>query len=70
MIEEGPIAIVELPFRLRAGIHGSWVPASDFEERKDLCDMSGITPQMRQEYENTKVQTPFTTIASKMNGVH
>lgn len=58
-MEDGPVGIVELPFRLRAGIHGSWVPAEDFDERKDLCDMHGITAEMRKEFENTRVYTPF-----------
>lgn len=67
-IEDGPIAVVELPFRLRAGIHGSWVPASQFKERKDLCDMSGVTPQLREEFGNKTVQTPFPSNATRTNG--
>jgi len=58
-LETGPIAIIELPFRLRAGIHGSWVPAQDLPERKDLCDMSGVTEAIRKEFEDTTVATPF-----------
>lgn len=49
-IPEGPIAIIELPFRLRAGIHGSWVMAKDLPEDKELCDMSGVTEELRREF--------------------
>ncbi|EOD45259.1 putative lignostilbene dioxygenase protein [Neofusicoccum parvum UCRNP2] len=58
-IQEGPIAIIELPFRLRAGIHGSWVQGRDLPEDKELCDMHGMTEDIRQEFEGTNVQTPF-----------
>jgi hypothetical protein len=37
-----PVARIMLPFRLRSGIHGSWVPASDLGEWKQLCDMHGV----------------------------
>lgn len=47
---EGPVAIIELPFRLRAGIHGSWVMAKDLPEDKDLCDMSGVTDELKREF--------------------
>lgn len=46
----GPVAIIELPFRLRNGIHGSWVMGKDLPEGKDLCDMSGVTEEMKKEY--------------------
>lgn len=29
-IERGPIARIAMPFRLRAGLHGNWAPASAF----------------------------------------
>jgi len=58
-LEEGPIAIIELPFRLRAGIHGTWVPAEEFRERRELCDMEGVTEEMRKEFEGTTVTTDF-----------
>jgi Retinal pigment epithelial membrane protein len=58
-LEDGPIAIIELPFRLRAGIHGSWVPAAEFQERKELCDMEGVTDEMRAEYASKGVKTSF-----------
>jgi carotenoid cleavage dioxygenase len=64
-LEDGPIAVIELPFRLRAGIHGSWVPASQFLERKDLCDMSGVTPEIREKFGNITVETPFPSNASR-----
>jgi hypothetical protein len=67
-IPAGPVAIIELPFRLRNGIHGSWVPAATFQERKDLCDMHGITKGVREEFENTTVSLP--AVAIKSNGVH
>jgi len=66
-LEDGPIAIVELPFRLRAGIHGSWVPASEFADRRDLCDMDGITPEMRDEFVETTVHTPFPSNSERIN---
>ena len=37
-----PVARIVLPFRLRSRIHGSWVPASDLGEWKQLCDMDGV----------------------------
>ncbi|KFY05889.1 hypothetical protein V491_08973 [Pseudogymnoascus sp. VKM F-3775] len=57
-VAEGPIAIIELPFRLRFGIHGSWVPAAEFLERKELCDMHGVTDEMRYDFENITVSLP------------
>jgi carotenoid cleavage dioxygenase len=55
-IEAGPVAIIELPFRLRNGIHGSWVNRSDLLGDKDLCDMQGVTDEMRKEFGNTIVE--------------
>lgn len=49
-IPGGPIAVIELPFRLRAGIHGSWVMGKDLPEDSDLCDMSGVTEDLRKEF--------------------
>ena len=54
-IEAGPVAVIELPFRLRNGIHGSWVDGSDLLGDKDLCDMHGVTDEMRKEFQNTTV---------------
>jgi carotenoid cleavage dioxygenase len=28
-LERGPLARVQVPFRLRCGVHGNWVPAED-----------------------------------------
>lgn len=47
---EGPVAIIELPFRLRSGIHGTWVMADELATDKDLCDMTGVTDEMRKEF--------------------
>ncbi|KAH7137506.1 carotenoid oxygenase [Dactylonectria estremocensis] len=55
-VEPGPVAIIELPFRLRNGIHGSWVPRSDLLRDLDLCDMSGMTEDIRKEYARTTVK--------------
>ncbi len=66
-LEDGPVAIIELPFRLRAGIHGSWVPAGGFgpdREEKPLCDMAGVTDEIRREFEGITVTTPFPSNAS------
>lgn len=41
-LSEGPVAVIELPFRLSNGIHGSWIPAANLPSDKDLCDMSGV----------------------------
>lgn len=49
-IAQGPIAIIELPFRLRAGIHGSWVMGSDLPRDQDLCDMHGISEEVKKEF--------------------
>ncbi|KAH7242756.1 retinal pigment epithelial membrane protein-domain-containing protein [Fusarium tricinctum] len=49
-ITSGPIGIVELPFRLREGVHGSWVNASDRADRQPLVDYSGVTPEILEEY--------------------
>lgn len=46
----GPIAIIELPFRLRAGIHGSWVMGSDLPREQDLCDMHRISEDVKKEF--------------------
>ncbi|KXH60276.1 hypothetical protein CSAL01_03096 [Colletotrichum salicis] len=53
---KGPVAIIELPFRLRNGIHGSWVPRSHMLHDKDVCDMIGITTEIRQKFEGIAVQ--------------
>jgi hypothetical protein len=45
----GPVAIIELPFRLRSGIHGSWVEHSDLPEG-DLCDSHGISDEIKAEF--------------------
>lgn len=49
-IPQGPVAIIELPFRLRGGIHGSWVMGKDLAEDKELCDMSGVAEELKKEY--------------------
>lgn len=56
-IPQGPIAIIELPFRLRAGIHGSWVMRKDFPKDKDLCDMSGITEELKEEFREKDIHS-------------
>lgn len=61
-IPSGPIAIIELPFRLRAGIHGSWVMSKDLPGDKDLCDMSGVTEELKREFGNIGIPT------EKVNG--
>jgi hypothetical protein len=45
-----PVARIVLPFRLRSGIHGSWVPASDLGEWKQLCDMDGVDEKTMQTF--------------------
>lgn len=57
-LAEGPVAIIELPFRLRNGIHGSWVPSTELPSDNDLCDMSGVTDQIRRAYAGKPVSFP------------
>jgi carotenoid cleavage dioxygenase len=57
-LSEGPVAMIELPFRLRLGIHGSWVPASQLLQRKELCDMEGVTDEILHEFQNKPVLRP------------
>lgn len=49
-LASGPVAIIELPFRLRNGIHGSWVDGRDLPQNTDLCDMHGLTDQTKEEF--------------------
>lgn len=39
-LEEGPIATIRLPLRLRQGLHGTWVPATKLQaaEKQELID--------------------------------
>lgn len=46
-IAAGPVARIMLPFRLKSGIHGSWVPVSD-TTNGPLCDMSGIDDEIKE----------------------
>lgn len=55
-IQAGPVAVIDLPFRLRNGIHGSWVPRSDMMVDKDLCDMTGVTEEIRKTFAGTVVK--------------
>lgn len=57
-LTDGPVAIIELPFRLRNGIHGSWVSATELDNAIDLCDMSGVTEKIRQEFGTKEVTFP------------
>lgn len=65
---EGPIAIIELPFRLRAGIHGSWVMAKDLPGDEDLCDMHGVTEEVRKEFSRPRKTSNQTNGHSGLNG--
>jgi carotenoid cleavage dioxygenase-like enzyme len=29
-LEKGPVARLQIPFRLRVAVHGNWVPAEQF----------------------------------------
>ncbi|OBR05468.1 Lignostilbene dioxygenase [Colletotrichum higginsianum IMI 349063] len=57
-ITAGPISVVQLPFRIREGVHGNWVPASDFAVRKPLVDYAGVTPEILDEF-GTGAPIPF-----------
>lgn len=58
-IPQGPIAIIELPFRLRAGIHGSWVMGQDLTGDKELCDMHGISEDVKREFGRSTSQAQW-----------
>ena len=47
---KGPIAIIELPFRLRGGIHGSWVHGKELPDKRDLCDMHCVSDEIKAEF--------------------
>ncbi|KAI1839883.1 hypothetical protein JX266_013905 [Neoarthrinium moseri] len=49
-LAEGPISIVSLPFRLRNGIHGTWVPAENLPRKADLCDMHNLAHDVHVEF--------------------
>lgn len=49
-LQEGPVAIVNLPFRLRTSTHGFFALASEIGERRELCDMSHVTPDLLQKF--------------------
>lgn len=67
-IPSGPIAIIELPFRLRAGIHGSWVMSKDLPGDQDLCDMSGVTEEIKKEFGRENVRKKEVIGGRKVNG--
>lgn len=52
-LAKGPIAIIELPFRLRGGIHGSWVEDKDIIPG-DFCDMHGVSNEVKVEFGSSK----------------
>ncbi|KAJ0109795.1 hypothetical protein J7T55_004345 [Diaporthe amygdali] len=56
-IAGGPIAIIELPFRLRAGIHGSWVMGENLPQEQDFCDMHGISEEIKREFGTPSSET-------------
>lgn len=39
-VDQGPIATIHLPIRLRSGLHGNWVPASSMVEAIDVTKPS------------------------------
>ncbi|KAM6504579.1 hypothetical protein FSOLCH5_015321 [Fusarium solani] len=49
-IRAGPVSVIDLPLRLRDGVHGNWVPASEFASRKPLVDYAGITPEIQEKF--------------------
>jgi carotenoid cleavage dioxygenase len=34
-VDEGPVATIRLPLRLRQGLHGSWVPMDQLKDQKN-----------------------------------
>jgi hypothetical protein len=61
-IEKGPIAIIELPFRLRNGIHGSWVDGKDLPENAEFCDMHGISDEIKAAFAPQSLSSGSTTV--------
>jgi len=45
-----PVARITLPFRMRSGVHGSWVPASVLGEWQQICDMQGVDNESLQKF--------------------
>jgi len=33
-VDEGPLATIKLPLRLRFGLHGNWLPTGNHDKRK------------------------------------
>ncbi|KAE9568639.1 Lignostilbene-alpha,beta-dioxygenase isozyme I [Colletotrichum fructicola] len=63
-ITAGPVSIIQLPFRIREGVHGNWVPASDFASRKPLVDYAGVTPSLLKEF-GTGAPFPYNDLATR-----
>jgi hypothetical protein len=80
-LSAGPIARIKLPFRLRSGVHGSWVmvfkkllmfqvPAVQMPNgRKPLCDMTGIDEEVKELVKELNRNRQSGTI-SGVNGVN
>ncbi|KAJ0162376.1 Lignostilbene-alpha,beta-dioxygenase isozyme I [Colletotrichum tanaceti] len=57
-ITAGHISFVQLPFRVREGVHGNWVPTSDFAVREHLVDYAGVTTELLDVF-STGAPIPF-----------
>lgn len=68
-LENGPIGIVNLPFRLRLGAHGSWVPEKKLPEKHGgLCDMTGVSHELLRTFNREENLYGFQKAASLSNG--
>jgi carotenoid cleavage dioxygenase len=66
-MEAGPIGIINLPFRLRTGTHGSWVPGSLLPRDADLCDMQHVSKELIRQFNPEAALYGFETLGNSMN---
>ncbi|SPJ88922.1 uncharacterized protein FTOL_12817 [Fusarium torulosum] len=63
-ITAGPVGVIELPLRLRDGVHGNWVPVSEFASRKPLVDYAGVTPEIQEKF-GTGAPKPYDDLSAR-----
>ena len=51
-----PVARIVLPFRMRSGVHGSWVPASALGKWQQICDMYGVDNESLRQFGDSVYQ--------------
>lgn len=50
---------MELPFRLKAGMQGTWPPGGGVQERRELCDVDRVLEELRRKSKGVTVKTHF-----------